>query len=114
MFLCEQTDRFLTQLNEFAGENGMSAGPLRSLMKSVLLLPHGKGFSQCPHPQRHQTERQIQSLKWSCVCLQRSRQKRLIVLFCLFLYLGALKKNLTAEQVKEDLLNLGMGYFLIM
>ncbi|XP_076132665.1 COMM domain-containing protein 7 [Alosa pseudoharengus] len=62
-FLLEpkETDKFLTQLNEFAGENGMSAGPLRSLMKSVLLLPH-----------------------------------------------GALKKNLTAEQVKEDLLNLGV------
>ncbi|CAB1336308.1 unnamed protein product [Coregonus sp. 'balchen'] len=37
----EQTDRFLHQLSEFAGENGMSAGPLRNLMKSVLLLPHG-------------------------------------------------------------------------
>ncbi|KAG5281845.1 hypothetical protein AALO_G00049420 [Alosa alosa] len=62
-FLLEpkETDKFLTQLNKFAGENGMSAGPLRSLMKSVLLLPH-----------------------------------------------GALKKNLTAEQVKEDLLNLGV------
>ncbi|XP_062396862.1 COMM domain-containing protein 7 [Sardina pilchardus] len=63
-FLLEpkETDKFLAQLNEFAGENGMSAGPLRSLIKSVLLLPH-----------------------------------------------GALKKNLTAEQVKEDLLNLGVN-----
>ncbi|XP_063065680.1 COMM domain-containing protein 7 [Engraulis encrasicolus] len=57
----KQTERFLTQLNEFAGQNGMSAGPLRTLVKSILLLPH-----------------------------------------------GALKKNLTADQVKEDLLNLGV------
>uniref|UniRef100_A0A674BCI5 COMM domain containing 7 n=1 Tax=Salmo trutta TaxID=8032 RepID=A0A674BCI5_SALTR len=58
----EQADRFLHQLSEFAGENGMSAGPLRNLMKSVLLLPH-----------------------------------------------GALKKNLTEDQVKEDLLTLGVN-----
>uniref|UniRef100_A0A9J8C6P6 COMM domain containing 7 n=1 Tax=Cyprinus carpio carpio TaxID=630221 RepID=A0A9J8C6P6_CYPCA len=56
------SERFLRQLTEFAGENGMSAGPLRALMKSVLLLPH-----------------------------------------------GALKRNLTAEQVKADLLSLGLN-----
>ncbi|KTF84869.1 hypothetical protein cypCar_00027020 [Cyprinus carpio] len=61
-FLLEpkESERFLRQLTEFAGENGMSAGPLRALMKSILLLPH-----------------------------------------------GALKRNLTAEQVKADLLSLG-------
>uniref|UniRef100_A0AAZ3RFR7 COMM domain-containing protein n=2 Tax=Oncorhynchus TaxID=8016 RepID=A0AAZ3RFR7_ONCTS len=58
----EQADRFLHQLSEFAGENGMSAGPLRNLMKSLLLLPH-----------------------------------------------GSLKKNLTEDQVKEDLLTLGVS-----
>uniref|UniRef100_A0A8C8JE73 COMM domain-containing protein n=1 Tax=Oncorhynchus tshawytscha TaxID=74940 RepID=A0A8C8JE73_ONCTS len=43
-FLLEpkEADRFLHQLSEFAGENGMSAGPLRNLMKSLLLLPHGE------------------------------------------------------------------------
>lgn len=63
-FLLEpkESERFLAQLSEFAGENGMGAGPLRGLMKSILLLPH-----------------------------------------------GALKKNLTAEQVKEDLLSLGLN-----
>ncbi|XP_051518656.1 COMM domain-containing protein 7-like isoform X2 [Myxocyprinus asiaticus] len=63
-FLLEpkESERFLHQLMEFAGENGMSAGPLRGLMKSVLLL------------------------------LQ-----------------GALKRNLTAEQVKVDLLSLGLN-----
>uniref|UniRef100_A0A8C7RI93 COMM domain containing 7 n=1 Tax=Oncorhynchus mykiss TaxID=8022 RepID=A0A8C7RI93_ONCMY len=62
-FLLEpkEADRFLHQLSEFAGENGMSAGPLRNLMKSLLLLPH-----------------------------------------------GSLKKNLTEDQVKEDLLTLGL------
>ncbi|XP_071229453.1 COMM domain-containing protein 7-like [Salvelinus alpinus] len=50
------------QLSEFAEENGMSAGPLRNLMKSCMLLPH-----------------------------------------------GALKKNLTADQVKEDLFALGFN-----
>uniref|UniRef100_A0A3Q3AQA2 COMM domain containing 7 n=1 Tax=Kryptolebias marmoratus TaxID=37003 RepID=A0A3Q3AQA2_KRYMA len=61
-FLLEpkEMDRFLQQLNEFAGEHGMSAGPLRNLMKSVLLVPQ-----------------------------------------------GALKKTLTAEQIREDLLTLG-------
>jgi len=45
MFLFRlQSERFLHRLTEFAGENGMSAGPLRALMKSVLLLPHGKTF----------------------------------------------------------------------
>ncbi|KAL1021356.1 hypothetical protein UPYG_G00012250 [Umbra pygmaea] len=63
-FLLEpkETDRLLQQLSEFAGDNGMSLGPLRSLLKSVLLLPH-----------------------------------------------GALKKNLTADQVKQDLLTLGVN-----
>uniref|UniRef100_A0A3Q1EQ85 COMM domain containing 7 n=1 Tax=Acanthochromis polyacanthus TaxID=80966 RepID=A0A3Q1EQ85_9TELE len=61
-FLLEpkETERFMQQLSEFAAEHGMSSGPLRSLMKSVLLVPQ-----------------------------------------------GALKKNLTAEQIKEDLLTLG-------
>uniref|UniRef100_A0A8C2Q859 COMM domain containing 7 n=2 Tax=Cyprinus carpio TaxID=7962 RepID=A0A8C2Q859_CYPCA len=62
VLLPHQSERFLRQLTEFAGENGMSAGPLRALMKSVLLLPH-----------------------------------------------GALKRNLTAEQVKADLLSLGLN-----
>uniref|UniRef100_A0A8C2KW30 COMM domain containing 7 n=2 Tax=Cyprinus carpio TaxID=7962 RepID=A0A8C2KW30_CYPCA len=44
VLLPHQSERFLRQLTEFAGENGMSAGPLRALMKSVLLLPHGKSF----------------------------------------------------------------------
>uniref|UniRef100_A0A3P8X9Z6 COMM domain containing 7 n=1 Tax=Esox lucius TaxID=8010 RepID=A0A3P8X9Z6_ESOLU len=63
-FLLEpkETDRLLQQLSEFAGENGMSAGPLKNLMKSVLLIPH-----------------------------------------------GALKKNLTPDQIKEDLLTLGLS-----
>ncbi|KAI1892839.1 hypothetical protein AGOR_G00137660 [Albula goreensis] len=63
-FLVEpkETDRFLQQLSEFAGENGMSAGPLRNLVKSVLLVPH-----------------------------------------------GALKKGLNADQVKEDLITLGLN-----
>ncbi|KAJ8370715.1 hypothetical protein SKAU_G00107430 [Synaphobranchus kaupii] len=58
----KEADRFLQQLSEFAGENGMSAGPLRNLVKSVLLVPH-----------------------------------------------GALKKTLNADQVKEDLVTLGLN-----
>ncbi|KAM4610129.1 COMM domain-containing protein 7 isoform 1-T3 [Polymixia lowei] len=63
-FLVEpkETERFMQQLSEFAGEHGMSAGPLRNLMKSVLLVPQ-----------------------------------------------GALKKHLTADQVKQDLLTLGLN-----
>ncbi|KAL4655354.1 COMM domain-containing protein 7 [Arapaima gigas] len=67
-FLMEpkETERFLLQLSEFAGENGMSAGPLRSLVKSVLLVPH-----------------------------------------------GALKNNLNADQLKEDLVTLGKSFNLV-
>lgn len=39
--LCVQTERFMQQLAEFAGHHGMSAGPLKTLMKSVLLVPQG-------------------------------------------------------------------------
>ena len=35
----------MQQLAEFAGEHGMSAGPLRNLMKSVLLVPQGETHS---------------------------------------------------------------------
>ncbi|KAJ0036196.1 hypothetical protein NQD34_004873 [Periophthalmus magnuspinnatus] len=61
-FLLEpkETERFMQQLAEFAGEHGMSAGPLKNLMKSVLLVPQ-----------------------------------------------GAMKKNLSAEQIREDLVTLG-------
>ncbi|KAG7520081.1 hypothetical protein JOB18_022450 [Solea senegalensis] len=52
----------MQQLTEFAGEHGMSAGPLRNLMKSVLLVPQ-----------------------------------------------GALKKNLSGEQIKDDLVTLGLN-----
>ncbi|KAM8830470.1 COMM domain-containing protein 7 [Synchiropus picturatus] len=43
LFLLEpkETHRFMQQLSEFAGENGMSAAPLRNLMKSVLMVPQG-------------------------------------------------------------------------
>ncbi|XP_028309411.1 COMM domain-containing protein 7 isoform X2 [Gouania willdenowi] len=63
-FLLEpkETERFVQHLSEFAGDHGMSFGPLRNLMKSVLLVPQ-----------------------------------------------GALKRNLTAEQIKEDLLTLGLS-----
>uniref|UniRef100_A0A1A8P2G6 COMM domain containing 7 n=1 Tax=Nothobranchius pienaari TaxID=704102 RepID=A0A1A8P2G6_9TELE len=63
-FLLEpkEVKRFMQQLLDFAGEHGMSAGPLRSLMRSVLLVSQ-----------------------------------------------GALKKNLTAEQMSEDLLTLGLN-----
>ncbi|XP_034447090.1 COMM domain-containing protein 7 [Hippoglossus hippoglossus] len=63
-FLLEpkETERFMQQLTEFAGEQGMSAGPLRNLMKSVLLVPQ-----------------------------------------------GALKKNLAAELIGEDLVTLGLS-----
>uniref|UniRef100_A0A1A7YUM6 COMM domain containing 7 n=1 Tax=Iconisemion striatum TaxID=60296 RepID=A0A1A7YUM6_9TELE len=63
-FLLEpkEVERFMQQLLDFAGEHGMSAGPLRSLMRSVLLVPQ-----------------------------------------------GALKKNLTAEQMREDLITLGLN-----
>ncbi|XP_034021423.1 COMM domain-containing protein 7-like, partial [Thalassophryne amazonica] len=63
-FLLEpkEAERFVQQLSEFAGKNGMSGGPLKNLMKSILLVPQ-----------------------------------------------GALKKNLTPEQLKDDLVILGLN-----
>ncbi|KAM4842497.1 COMM domain-containing protein 7 isoform 2-T2 [Thomomys bottae] len=63
-FLTEpkEVEQFLAQLSEFATTNQISLGPLKSLVKSLLLVPN-----------------------------------------------GALKKNLTAEQVQADLLTLGLS-----
>nr|XP_036860542.1 COMM domain-containing protein 7 isoform X2 [Manis javanica] len=63
-FLTEpkEVDRFLAQLSEFATNNQISLGPLRSIVKSLLLVPN-----------------------------------------------GALKKSLTAEQVRADFMTLGLG-----
>ncbi|KAF6284195.1 COMM domain containing 7 [Rhinolophus ferrumequinum] len=42
-FLTEpkEVERFLAQLSEFATTNQMSLGPLRSIVKSLLLVPNG-------------------------------------------------------------------------
>ncbi|ERE71412.1 COMM domain-containing protein 7 [Cricetulus griseus] len=63
-FLTEpkEVEHFLAQLSEFATTNQISLGPLKSIIKSLLLVPN-----------------------------------------------GALKKGLTAEQVRADLLTLGLS-----
>ncbi|KAI4562601.1 hypothetical protein MJT46_011563 [Ovis ammon polii x Ovis aries] len=63
-FLTEpkEVERFLAQLSEFATTNQISLGPLRSIVKSLLLVPN-----------------------------------------------GALKKGLTAEQVRADFMTLGLS-----
>ncbi|XP_021102571.1 COMM domain-containing protein 7 isoform X2 [Heterocephalus glaber] len=58
----KEVERFLTQLSEFATANQISLGPLKSIMKSLLLVPN-----------------------------------------------GALKKSLTAKQVQEDFITLGLS-----
>ncbi|XP_077423898.1 COMM domain-containing protein 7 [Vanacampus margaritifer] len=62
-FLLEpkETEMLMQQLSDFASEHRMSAGPLKNLMKSVILVPQ-----------------------------------------------GAIKRNLMAEQLKEDLQTLGL------
>ncbi|KAB1262201.1 COMM domain-containing protein 7 [Camelus dromedarius] len=57
-----QVEKFLAQLSEFAATNQISLGPLRSIVKSLLLVPN-----------------------------------------------GALKKSLTAEQVRADFITLGLS-----
>lgn len=37
-----QVERFLAQLSEFATTNQISLGPLRSIVKSFLLVPNGE------------------------------------------------------------------------
>ncbi|XP_073736664.1 COMM domain-containing protein 7 isoform X3 [Callorhinus ursinus] len=63
-FLTEpkEVERFLAQLSEFATTNQISLGPLRSIVKSLLLVPN-----------------------------------------------GALKKSLTADQVRADFITLGLS-----
>ncbi|XP_004687030.1 PREDICTED: COMM domain-containing protein 7 [Condylura cristata] len=63
-FLIEpkEVERFLAQLSEFATSNQISLGPLRSIVKSLLLVPN-----------------------------------------------GALKKSLSAEQVRADFITLGLS-----
>ncbi|KAM4830699.1 COMM domain-containing protein 7 isoform X3 [Urocitellus parryii] len=84
-FLIEpkEVERFLAQLSEFATTNQISLGPLRSIVKSLLLVPNGyagqilvaaDSFSPC------------------LPCLP-----------------GALKRSLTAEQVRADFLTLGLS-----
>lgn len=38
----------MQRLGDFAAEHGMGAGPLRNLMKSVLLLPQGGKHTRYP------------------------------------------------------------------
>ncbi|CAD7669501.1 unnamed protein product [Nyctereutes procyonoides] len=58
----KEVERFLAQLSEFATTNQISLGPLRSIVKSLLLVPN-----------------------------------------------GALKKSLTADQVRADFITLGLS-----
>ncbi|XP_075756939.1 COMM domain-containing protein 7 [Pelodiscus sinensis] len=63
-FLTEpkEVERFLTQLSEFATMNEISLGPLKNIVKSILVIPN-----------------------------------------------GALKKNLSSEQVRADFIALGLS-----
>ncbi|KAJ7332226.1 hypothetical protein JRQ81_014406 [Phrynocephalus forsythii] len=58
----KEIERFLARLSEFASENKISFGPLKSIVKSLLLVPN-----------------------------------------------GALKRSLSAEQVRADLITLGLS-----
>ncbi|XP_075624713.1 COMM domain-containing protein 7 isoform X2 [Balearica regulorum gibbericeps] len=58
----EQVERFLTQLSDFATMNKISLGPLKNIVKSILLVPN-----------------------------------------------GALKRNLSSEQVRADFIALGLS-----
>ncbi|XP_045837340.1 COMM domain-containing protein 7 isoform X3 [Meles meles] len=78
-FLTEpkEVERFLAQLSEFATTNQISLGPLRSIVKSLLLIPNAHLGSCCT--------------------------SQLLTLH------GALKKSLTADQVRADLITLGLS-----
>ncbi|XP_064321645.1 COMM domain-containing protein 7 isoform X1 [Phalacrocorax carbo] len=58
----EQVERFLSQLSDFAAMNKISLGPLKNIVKSILLVPN-----------------------------------------------GALKRNLSSEQVRADFIALGLS-----
>ncbi|KAM6977723.1 COMM domain-containing protein 7 [Aplochiton taeniatus] len=67
-FLLEpkQTDFFLEQLIEFAGEHGMSFGPLRNIIKGVLLIPQGALKKKTDRRTRLNEEKSLHfSQQWS-------------------------------------------------
>uniref|UniRef100_A0A670IDT0 COMM domain containing 7 n=1 Tax=Podarcis muralis TaxID=64176 RepID=A0A670IDT0_PODMU len=77
----KEVERFLAQLSEFATSNKLSPGPLKNIVKSLLLVPNGA--SSAPGSSRAPS-----------------------VSPCL---LGALKRGLSAEQVRADLITLGLS-----
>ncbi|XP_071464941.1 COMM domain-containing protein 7 isoform X1 [Marmota flaviventris] len=96
-FLIEpkEVERFLAQLSEFATTNQISLGPLRSIVKSLLLVPNGSN----PGPYAYKFSADTTSL-FVCGAEDRTWAARMP---------GALKRSLTAEQVRADFVTLGLS-----
>uniref|UniRef100_A0A493TT12 COMM domain containing 7 n=1 Tax=Anas platyrhynchos platyrhynchos TaxID=8840 RepID=A0A493TT12_ANAPP len=107
-FLTEpkEVERFLTQLSDFATMNKISLGPLKNIVKSILLVPNGtsigltfKALGIRKDIGRHNCISYLAEL-WF---VSKHRPQPV------FLWQGALKRNLSSEQVRADFIALGLS-----
>ncbi|XP_069607076.1 COMM domain-containing protein 7 isoform X2 [Ranitomeya imitator] len=107
-FLKEQreADQFTSQLEEFAKDNGISLGPLKSIVRSVLLVLNGK----------------LNCKIWSMFQTENARRMDMLFLSTAWCYfkpdvrgvaqhlkcLGALRRSLKSEDLQSDLIVLGL------
>ncbi|NXT34930.1 COMD7 protein, partial [Pelecanoides urinatrix] len=70
-FLTEpkEVERFLTQLSDFATMNKISLGPLKNIVKSILLVPNGALKRNLSSEQVRADFIALASLNWSLACL---------------------------------------------
>ncbi|XP_045837339.1 COMM domain-containing protein 7 isoform X2 [Meles meles] len=109
-FLTEpkEVERFLAQLSEFATTNQISLGPLRSIVKSLLLIPNvissSCGIVAVTSPCLFFHPWFLPGLEYPPAAhLGSCCTSQLLTLH------GALKKSLTADQVRADLITLGLS-----
>ncbi|GAB1287069.1 COMM domain-containing protein 7 [Apodemus speciosus] len=104
-FLTEpkEVERFLAQLSEFATTNQISLGPLKSITKSLLLVPNGVSLCSPGCPGTLSVDQAGLELRNPPASASPSAGIKARTDG------GALKKGLTAEQVRTDLLTLGLS-----
>ncbi|XP_025068028.1 COMM domain-containing protein 7 isoform X2 [Alligator sinensis] len=109
-FLTEpkEVERFLTQLSEFAATNKISLGPLKNIVKSLLLVPNGLLVLALENGSLVKLRR--------APCSPRTKQAGAAGACYVHTLMpaiqntaGALKRNLSSEEVKADFIALGLS-----
>lgn len=103
----------MQQLAEFAGDHGMSAGPLKTLMKGVLLVPQGERNTSVQKTRlslRHSAPGLLRDYtEKKQVCVEKSRSWTLR--FCSTLYCTSSSSYVRRDQVQSHIyLGLGFGW----